>query len=120
MNRKTKLIAILFAFLILAPLTLAAIPVKAAQYTNLQDSGGIPLPVGVTADQTVQTIAQMSFTPNPIGIGQQLLVNVWLHPPLQVSRYMKDALQVTFTRPDGTTQYSWSPVFIQRRHISLV
>jgi hypothetical protein len=44
----------------------------------------------------------MSFRPNPIGIGQPLLVNIWLQPPIHVSRYFT-GYTVKFTKPDGTT-----------------
>jgi hypothetical protein len=47
-------------------------------------------------------LAYISFRPNPIGIGQPLLVNVWLQPPIHVARYFKDAFLITLTKPDGT------------------
>jgi hypothetical protein len=73
-------------------------------YTNLKDGGSIPGPMqsGVTADVEVETRAFLSFTPNPIGLNQELLVNLWLNPALHVSRYFKD-YTVTITAPDGST-----------------
>ena len=71
--------------------------------TNWHDGSSTPLPAGVTADQSFETVAHLSFRPNPIGIGQPLLVNMWMQPPIQVTHYFKDAFTVTFTKPDGTT-----------------
>ena len=71
--------------------------------TNLRDGGSLPLPSGVTPDVTLETIPHMSFRPNPIGVGQPILVNLWLQPPTHVARYFKDTFKVTFTKPDGTT-----------------
>ena len=70
--------------------------------TNPQNSGSISLPSGVTPDVSYNTIAHMSFRPNPIGVDQPLLVNVWLQPPTHVSRYFKGYV-VKLTKPDGTT-----------------
>jgi hypothetical protein len=72
--------------------------------TNVRDGGSQSLPSGVTPDVTLDTIAHMSFRPNLVGVGQSLLVNMWLQPPIHVARYLKDAFKVTFTKPDGTTQ----------------
>ena len=65
--------------------------------------GSILLPSGTTPDVTYPTLAYLSFRPNPIGLGQPLLVNVWMIPPIHVARYFKDAFLVTLTKPDGTT-----------------
>jgi outer membrane protein assembly factor BamB len=76
------------------------VPVK-AQYTNMQEGGSIPLPAGVTPDETYESIAHINFRPNPIGSGQPLLVNIWMQPPIHISRYFKDAYEVTLTDPEG-------------------
>jgi len=65
--------------------------------------GSIPLPPGVTPDLEVDTIASLSFRPNPIGVNQILLVNLWINPALHASRYLSD-YQITITKPDGTSQ----------------
>ena len=70
---------------------------------NLQEGGSIPLPAGVTPDLTLDTNPALSFRPNPVGVGQTILVNLWLHPPVHVSRYLKD-YTVKITKPDGTTE----------------
>ena len=71
--------------------------------TNIRDGGSLPLPAGVTPDVSLETISHMSYRPSPVGLGQSLLVNLWLQPPTHVARYFKDAFKVTFTKPDGTT-----------------
>ncbi len=95
--------ATLIALVLLMPsFALMALPVEAQQYTNRREGGGAPLPAGVTPDVSYDTIAHMNFRPNPVGVSQPLLVNLWLQPPIHVSRYFKQAFLVTFTKPDGT------------------
>ncbi|MGZ4849935.1 MAG: hypothetical protein ACXV2C_00985 [Candidatus Bathyarchaeia archaeon] len=62
-----------------------------------------PLPAGVTASITVTPTAYLDVTPNPIGVGQELLVNIWLQPPININRDLVNAFTVTITKPDGTT-----------------
>ena len=73
------------------------------QYLNMQEGGSILLPPGVTPDYTVRTEAHLSFRPNPVGIGQPVLVNAWISPPLHVSRYFSNFTFV-ITKPDGTKE----------------
>jgi hypothetical protein len=77
------------------------VPVN-AQVLNPQEGGGAPLKPGETPDVTYESIAYLSFRPDPVGVGQPLLVNFWLQPPIHVARYFKDAFLVTLTTPDGT------------------
>jgi hypothetical protein len=97
-----KIAVILAIVLLLSSVALLTLPVQCQTYDNLQEGGSMPLPAGVTANVIEDTRAFLSFTPNPIGIGQELLVNLWLNPALHVSRYFTD-YKVTITRPDGTT-----------------
>ncbi len=72
-------------------------------FTNLQSGASEPLPSGITPDATFQTIPYISFRPNPIGLNQPLLVNLWLEPATHVTHYFSNAFQVVFvTKPDGT------------------
>jgi hypothetical protein len=72
--------------------------------TNLQEGGGIhPLPSGVTPDFTTETFAFLSFRPNPVGINQIILVNLWVTPAIHPSRYFKD-FKVTITMPNGEVE----------------
>jgi len=98
--KKLKTAIVFSIILLMAFETGSSMPVTAQ--TNLRDGGSIPLPSGVTPDVILDTIAHMSFRPNPVGIGQSILINVWLQPPSHVSRYFKDSFQITLTKPDGT------------------
>jgi hypothetical protein len=101
-KNKTKMTIAITLVLLMATGILMVLPTQAqTTYTNLQEGGALPLPAGVTPDETIDTVASLSFTPNPIGVGQSLLVNLWVVPPIHVSRYFTD-YKVTFTKPDGT------------------
>jgi hypothetical protein len=84
----------------MASIVLTATTVNAVTY---EDGGSITLPDGVTPDTTVDTTAYLSFRPNPVGLGQTFLVNVWLTPATHVSRYLSDYV-VIITKPDGTVE----------------
>ena len=75
--------------------------------TSPSDTPGYPqlgdLPAGVTPAYTFQTKAYLSFRPNPIGVGQSLLVNVWTTPGTRHSFYMY-GFKVTIQKPDGSTE----------------
>jgi len=45
----------------------------------------------------------MSISPNPIGLGQNFLINLWLEPPSHYTRFFS-GYSVTITKPDGTAQ----------------
>jgi hypothetical protein len=62
---------------------------------------GGPLPTGVTPDVTMNGRIFLSFSPNPIGVGQTLLVNLWSIPAPGANR-AHTGYTVTFTKPDGT------------------
>jgi len=98
---KTKLIASIAIVLLIASAFVVMInaPVQ-AQYTNLQEGGSIPLPAGVTPDFEVDTHAYLSFRPNPVGVDQEILVNMWLEPPIHVSRYHV-GYKIIITDPEG-------------------
>lgn len=71
-----------------------------AQLASTQQVTG-PLPAGVTVAYTRRTTAELSFRPNPVGVGQTFLVNMWTTPALYSERMHKD-YTVTITKPDGT------------------
>ena len=103
---KLKTATTIILMLMMASAVLMATETVKAQtttYTNQQEGGSVPgpLPSGVTAGRTETTRAFLSFSPNPIGVGQTLLVNMWLNPALHVSRYHSD-YKVTITKPDAT------------------
>src|SRR5450759_555489 len=69
--------------------------------TNLRDNGSVALPTGVTPDMTITTKAYLSFRPNPVGVGQTIIVNMWMDPGPSVTRFFRD-FTITITKPDGT------------------
>jgi hypothetical protein len=100
---KTKLTAaIAMTLLMVSAFALMLNVMVQAQEYDIIDNGSILLPPGVTPDETYQAIAHLSFRPNPVGVNQPILVNLWIQPPLHVNKYMKDAYLVTLTKPDGT------------------
>src|SRR5512136_1515104 len=84
----------------MASVMLMTMPVQAQVYPA-QPSGSIVLPSGVTPDYSFNTAAFLSFRPNPVGLGQTVLVNVWVVPPMYGGRYLT-GYKVTITKPDGT------------------
>ncbi len=108
MNLKNinKALAIFIAFLMIASVGLM-MPTKAQEGVhggspNTPVTGG-PLPAGVTPDSTITTIPYISFSPNPIGVGQELLVNLWVQPATVVNR-AHTGYTVVITKPDGTSE----------------
>jgi hypothetical protein len=103
-NFKVKTFALFIATLMITSIALiTSPPATAATYTNIQDGHGIPLPAGVTPDVTVITSLGLAISPNPIGVNQQILVNMWDNPPITNARFFT-GYTVTFTKPDGTTE----------------
>jgi hypothetical protein len=112
MRINTKVVAILSIAVMLLSMAFGVITVSAA--SSAQSSvimGGMPtgsgsgvtsVPAGVTPSITVDTRAFLSFEPNPIGVGQELLVNMWTNPPINPNRH-QIGYTVTIEKPDGTT-----------------
>jgi outer membrane protein assembly factor BamB len=114
---KAKTIAIITIALLMTSIALVLMPTqptaKAATsglVGSVHNDAGVvglpifgPLPTGVVPDTTIDTLAYMSFTPNPVGVGQQILVNVWTTPG--ITRYFyRQGYTVTIQKPDGTTE----------------
>jgi len=109
---KAKAAAVIVIVLLMASVTLMAMPVSLAQEpTNPQDIYSLPLPSGVTPDFTQPTICHLSFTPDPIGVGQPLLVNMWVAPNLHGVRAFHE-YDIVFTKPDGTKDTVKIPSYI--------
>jgi hypothetical protein len=91
-----------FLFLLLASTILISINIQnvQGQLAAQQPISG-PLPSGVTVDNTLDTKAFISFRPNPVGLNQPFLVNIWTSPSIHVDRFQPN-YQVTITKPDGT------------------
>ena len=90
-RNKTKIAAILFVIVLIVTVTLT-----------------ICLPA-VHAAGDIETAAYLSVEPNPVGIGQQVLINVWVlpSPPTSADRY--HSLTVQITKPDGTNRIESLP-----------
>lgn len=84
--------------LLMTTVTLIATPIQVVQ---AQRQAGQQLPPGVTPAFQTDTRAYLSFRPNPVGVGQTFLVNMWTTPALHRSRQQSD-YTVTITKPDGT------------------
>ncbi len=105
---KAKATTIIVAVLMLTSIAAMAVPV----YGQAQAHGGQPvpgyegpttIPAGQSADYTIQSLAFLSVSPNPCGVGQELLVNVWTTFPSGEGKYQV-GYKVTITHPDGTTE----------------
>jgi hypothetical protein len=104
MKKTLKKLTLLTLILLMA-IPLTAISNNASveaqtQYTNMQEGGSIPLPLNVNPNSTLQTIAHLSFNPNPVGVGQTVTIFMWLSPPVHASRYFSN-FTVVMTAPDG-------------------
>ena len=58
------------------------------------------VPSGQTADFTIDDLAFLSVSPNPIGVSQQALVNMWITFPSGEGKYMT-GYKVVITDPSG-------------------
>jgi hypothetical protein len=115
---KAKITAVIVIVLLMASITLMAMSVQPVQAQtpaelNIPHGGSPPrgapgmpnlgpLPTGVTPQYTIAQTAYMSITPNPIGVGQQVLVNVWTSPGMYHAFYGQ-GYSVQIQKPDGTT-----------------
>jgi hypothetical protein len=100
-----KLTFAVVAALLMTSVSIVALPAEAQQNSNQNPrlQGSIPLPSGVTANITVETLIFLSFRPNPVGVGQSVLVNIWFNPPTHYNRYLA-GISVDVTKPDGTKE----------------
>ncbi len=100
-NKKNRMILATIVTMLFLLSSIAAItPVNAQQMQNPNTAGG-ELPAGVTPSVIMEGKVFLSFSPNPIGVDQELLVNVWSIPAPGANR-AHTGYTVTFTKPDGT------------------
>lgn len=92
--------AIIFTLLSSLILIAASLQTVNAQLAAQQPISG-PAPAGAIINATVNSAAYLSVRPNPIGLGQTLLVNMWITPAPEAMRMFLD-FKVTITKPDGT------------------
>jgi hypothetical protein len=117
---KAKTAAVITIALLMASIPLIAMSVQSVQAQGSIDvtqlphggspSSGVsgmpnlgPLPAGVTPAYTIEQTAYLSVTPNPVGVGQQLLVNMWASPGMYHAFYGAE-YTVQIQKPDGTTE----------------
>ncbi len=104
---KTNSIAI-FLVLLMTSITLIATNSVQAQTllpvgvepTNVQSNGSTQLPSGVTPDHEDKTWAYLSFRPTTVGVGQTVLVNLWICPSTYPMQYLT-GYTVTIAKPNG-------------------
>jgi hypothetical protein len=102
-TKTTTLLAIVVLMSAIASMTLVFQPAEAQPASQQPVSG--PLPAGVVVDKTMSTTTFLSFRPNPIGVGQQLLVNMWINPALASNnRLIPKGFRVTITKPDESNE----------------
>jgi hypothetical protein len=98
---KSKTTAITVIILLMASIVIMTNkPVQADVTTQVTG----PLPSDANPSVQVDTTAHLSFRPNPIGVGQTLLVNLWTSPATHAARHHIQAYVVTITKPDGTIE----------------
>jgi len=111
METSEKIVAIAIVILMALPITAITVPTAKATYVSAigntppttQGFANLgPLPSGVTPAYTFTSVPYMSFSPNPIGVGQSLLVNVWTSPGMYHA-FAFTGYKVDIIKPDGTT-----------------
>ncbi len=108
-----------FALILMASMLLSIVPqaaaVTASGASNVATAGKAPAEVGwvgpitnadpttgKAANYTISDLAFLSVSPNPIGVNQMLLVNVWITFPSGEGKFM-NGYTVSITKPDGIT-----------------
>ena len=99
-NKKITVLAIIL--LLSSFLTVMTNTPIGAQLATQQPVSG-PLPAGVTVSVTATSASFLSIRPNPVGLGQTFLINVWVNPPPHAYRQYLD-YKLSITKPDGTTK----------------
>ena len=103
-NKKQLITALILILAIAIPIVPLSIDISAeAQLAPVQPT--VAIPTGVTPGRMVNTIAHMSFRPDPVGIGQPLLINMWMQFET-FDRHKKyvDSFKLTITDPDGQSE----------------
>ena len=103
-NEKRIFIVIILMLTIAVPLVPLSTDFSAeAQLAPIQPT--VNIPTGVTPNRMVNTIAHISFRPDPVGIGQPLLINMWMQFET-FDRHKKyvDSFKLTITDPDGKSE----------------
>jgi len=109
-GNKNKIISAIVIALFVASMLVAVAPVKAQDEgvhggapTQTGYIGPTTIPAGQTADYTIYPLTFLSVSPNPIGVGQMALVNMWITFPSGEGKFM-NGYSVVITKPDGTSE----------------
>ncbi len=106
-RNRTKIAIATVSILLIASMLLSIVPTQAQAHgqapTQVGYIGPTTVPAGVTANYTIEPIAFISASPNPIGVNQLGLVNVWITFPSGEGKFM-NGYTVVVTHPDGTTE----------------
>ena len=97
----SKINTVLILALLLTSTILIVMPIQQAKAQKIVSGDSQPLPSGGAPDHTIATKAYLSFRPNPVGLNQVLLVNMWVNPSTTSGRRLM-GFTVTITTPDGT------------------
>ncbi len=104
--KKTRALTSVLIFLMLASIA----SIQLSTNAQVQEIGAPQLtpwptapPSGVTPSVTIPTTAFISVSPNPIGQGQPVLINLWLEPPIAYQRFFS-GYTLTVTKPDSNTE----------------
>jgi outer membrane protein assembly factor BamB len=108
-STKLKTTATITLILLMASVTLLAMPNVTVKAQTLSQPVAGALPVGANPSITITSTAYLAVNPNPIGVGQELLINMWNQPPINVARDFENTHLVTITKPDGTV-VTYGPV----------
>jgi|GEM_PF-380978 len=104
MKMSRKIAAVIILMLMATSVTLMTSVIQVEAQAMAQPTGG-PLPAGVTPSATVDvTGAYLSVTPSPVGIDQQLLVNMWIIPAIHRQRQFIKAFEIEITKPNGQSE----------------
>ena len=114
----SKSFAVLVSVILIASMlfALGSLSAQSTQFTGTETThGGSPSQTGyigpttdkdpttgLAANYTVLPIAFLSCSPNPVGAGQILLVNMWITFPAGEGKFM-NGYTVTVKHPDGTS-----------------
>jgi hypothetical protein len=101
MNKKIKNISTIALLIVLCFSMFIIIKSDTASAQTLPQPIAGPLQSGVTVDVQPYTKAYLSFRPDPVGLNQPFLINMWVTPAPGAQRYYPD-FKLTITKPDGT------------------
>jgi hypothetical protein len=99
MDSKKKVTAIIAITLLMVSVFMVFATSVFAQELPTEQTIG-PRPAGVTDDMTVPTEIILMARPNPIGLNQELLVNIWTVRAPGAGRQFK-GYEITITKPSG-------------------